>query len=317
MSLIELHPEELLSRAQNGTLTAAERRDLGAHLRRCPACAAEKRWGADAAAIEREQAAPDRARAARVAQVAQVERLVAAVMNQRRRAATATMEARPRPRRTAVVMALVASGCLLSGAAAATLWPAARRLWVGDAELQQAPGGARRPAPARVQPAAPTVPELPAPPPEVPPAIAPAKLAAKVRGPAPAAAPDPAAALFGELARARRAGRLVEARLAHDRLAARFPGTREELTGRLLVAQLALRRDEPALALDLFERYLGTDVEGALAEEARLGRALALERLGREADERRAWRELLERHPHSLHTARARTRLETLGAPPR
>jgi hypothetical protein len=310
MSLVELHPEELLDRAQKGALTTAERRDLAAHLRRCAACVAERRWAADAAAaVEREEAGADRAR---------TDRLVAAVMNRRRgaiAAAVAAMDAgRPRSRRAAVVMALVAGGCLLSGAAAATLWPAARRLWVTNAEVPAAP--AARPSPpvrAEQMPAmAATPPAEPAPAP-----VAPAKIAARAARPAPVTAPPATAAtVFGELARARRAGRLVEARQAHDLLVERFPGTREERAGRLLVAQLALRRDEPGVALDLFERYLGTDVEGALAEEARLGRALALERLGRAADERRAWRELLERHPRSIHAARARARLESLGAAP-
>ena len=311
MSLVELHPEELLDRAQKGALTTAERRDLAAHLRRCPACVAERRWAVDAAAaVEREEAGADRAR---------TDRLVAAVMNRRRGATAAAVAAmdggRPRSRRAAVVMALVAGGCLLSGAAAATLWPAARRLWVDDAKVVPAVPAARPSPPARAE----QVPAMAATPPAEPaPApVAPAKMAARAARPAPATAPpETAATLFGELARARRAGRLVEARQAHDLLVDRFPGTREERAGRLLVAQLALRRDEPGVALDLFERYLGTDVEGALAEEARLGRALALERLGRAPDERRAWRELLERHPRSIHAARARARLESLGAAP-
>jgi hypothetical protein len=290
MSLIELHPEELLDRARAGTLTAAERHDLGAHLRRCPACAAERRWTADAAAaVQREETGSDRARA---------DRLVAAAMAGRRRTTEVKMAANgPRPRRSAMMIALVATGCLLSAAAAATLWPVARRLWGAANEPPPTPGRAPA-APARTQP-------LPEPTPE------PAKTAPRV------AKPETPAVLFGELARARRAGRLDEARRVHDLLSARFPGTREERAGRLLVAQLALRRDEPSMALRLYQRYLGAEGDGPLAEEARLGRALALERLGRKADERRAWYELLERHPRSIHAARARTRLQALDANPR
>jgi 3-methyladenine DNA glycosylase/8-oxoguanine DNA glycosylase len=53
-----------------------------------------------------------------------------------------------------------------------------------------------------------------------------------------------------------------------------------------------------------------------LKEDVLSARAQALNRLGRTADEGRAWRELLERFPLSVHAERARERLQALpGAP--
>jgi TolA-binding protein len=118
--------------------------------------------------------------------------------------------------------------------------------------------------------------------------------------------------LFAEAAQARRAGWLTEAHRAYAELVARFPGSREERAAGVLLGQLTLERGEPADALARFDRYLGTDPDGALAEEARLGRALALEQLGQRDDARRAWQELLDRHPGSVHAGRARARLDSL-----
>src|SRR3954451_22232243 len=49
MTLADLHPDELLRRASQDRITPAERADLGAHLRRCPACALELAVRGDAA----------------------------------------------------------------------------------------------------------------------------------------------------------------------------------------------------------------------------------------------------------------------------
>ena len=114
------------------------------------------------------------------------------------------------------------------------------------------------------------------------------------------------------MAQARRAGWLSEAHQAYGQLLARFAGSREERAAGVLLGQLTLERGQLADALARFEGYLGTDSDGALAEEARLGRALALEQLGQRDDARRAWHELLQRHPGSVHARRARARLESL-----
>jgi TolA-binding protein len=124
--------------------------------------------------------------------------------------------------------------------------------------------------------------------------------------------PASAARLFADVGQARRVGWLTEADRAYAELVARFPGSREERAAGVLLGQLTLERGEPADALARFDRYLATDPNGTLAEEARLGRALALEQLGQRDDARRAWQELLDRHPGSVHAERARARLDSL-----
>jgi hypothetical protein len=61
-------------------------------------------------------------------------------------------------------------------------------------------------------------------------------------------------------------------------------------------------------ALSAFDGYLATGA-GSLREEAMVGRARALERLGRSAEEHAAWAALLERFPQTIHAERARGRL--------
>jgi TolA-binding protein len=96
-------------------------------------------------------------------------------------------------------------------------------------------------------------------------------------------------------------------------LADLFPGTREEVTSRVSLGRLLLdRMGNPGRALQLFESYLSAAPDGTLAEEARLGRALCLGRLGRSDEERGAWEDLLASHPDTVHQARARARLEEL-----
>ena len=99
-----------------------------------------------------------------------------------------------------------------------------------------------------------------------------------------------------------------------DEPAALLQATDEELLrryrrrgDRAAFAEL-VRRYETELYAYL-HRYLN---DGTLAEEARVGRALALQKLGRRAEEREAWTQLLLRHPHSVQEERARARLQEL-----
>jgi hypothetical protein len=136
----------------------------------------------------------------------------------------------------------------------------------------------------------------------------------------PSAVADPrpyeAPALLRRAEQARTARRWTDASRAFADLGRRYAGSREEIVGRALFGQLLLDQlGEPERALTMFERYLAADPSGALADEARLGRAQALQRLGRRHDERAAWLELLRGNPGSLHAAAARLRLHTLDAP--
>jgi len=112
---------------------------------------------------------------------------------------------------------------------------------------------------------------------------------------------------------ARRRGDLAEAAKLYQKLQQQFPGSREETTSRVLLGRLLLDRGEDTpTALSLFTRYLAATPNGTLAEEARLGKALSLMRLGRRSEERQAWQDLLAAHPNSVHAKRAETRLDEL-----
>ncbi|HJL16713.1 MAG TPA: hypothetical protein RMH99_13705 [Sandaracinaceae bacterium LLY-WYZ-13_1] len=130
---------------------------------------------------------------------------------------------------------------------------------------------------------------------------------------APAVGDLGADALFSRANRARRAGRHAEAARLYRRLQRRHPGTRPEITSRVTLGYLLLTRlGDPAGALPRFDSYLAAEPQGAMAEEARVGRARALGRLGRRREERRAWETLLAEHPDTLQAGRARRRLEEL-----
>ena len=88
------------------------------------------------------------------------------------------------------------------------------------------------------------------------------------------------------------------------------PGTSEELSSRVLVGRLHLDRlANPSLALAAFDSYLASRSNDALREEAMIGRALALGKLARAADEAGAWQALLAAYPDSLYAEQARARL--------
>jgi hypothetical protein len=90
-------------------------------------------------------------------------------------------------------------------------------------------------------------------------------------------------------------------------------GTPEEITARVAWARMELdQRNAPARALRLFEAYLAARPDGSVAEEARVGKAVALGKLGRAGAERQAWAELLDRHPTTLSATRARRRMGEL-----
>jgi hypothetical protein len=78
--------------------------------------------------------------------------------------------------------------------------------------------------------------------------------------------------------------------------------------GRLLLDRVG----DAAGALAQFNSYLASSSQGTLGEEALIGRALALGRLRRVAEERSTWGMLLASHPGSTYAARARARIEQL-----
>lgn len=122
------------------------------------------------------------------------------------------------------------------------------------------------------------------------------------------APPVTAATLFELASRARRSGAMEEARALYRELQTRFPQSPEARLSLALLARLQLDRGELSAALEGFETYLAT-AHRALREEAMVGRARTLERLGRARDAKRAWRDLLEAYPESAAAEAARRRV--------
>ena len=125
--------------------------------------------------------------------------------------------------------------------------------------------------------------------------------------------PRPAAdELFAEANRARRAGDYPLALRRYADLRRAYPGSREELTARVVAGDLLLAEGPTRDALASLDSYLATSPTGTLAEEALVGRASALMRLGRRDEEREAWTRLAARAPDSVQGERARRRLVEL-----
>jgi len=121
-----------------------------------------------------------------------------------------------------------------------------------------------------------------------------------------------AAALFAEANRARRDGNADRAVGLYRTLQSRFPNSSESELSRALLAQLLLERGNPEAALAGFDRYLSDDAP-VLSAEALVGRARALEQLGKSAQAASAWRLVQSRFPGSVHARLAATRLAALG----
>jgi hypothetical protein len=142
-----------------------------------------------------------------------------------------------------------------------------------------------------------------------------ASTAAREVAPSPAQAPAATAAeLFRDANAARRAGEITKSVELYRSLVAHHAETPEAHAARVSLGRLLLdKQGDASGALAQFDAYLKSGLsDRALAEEARLGRALVFQRQGRQEEERRAWQELLDRHSDSLHAGRARERLRVL-----
>ena len=301
---VDVHPEDLLDAAYRGELDDAGRQRLNEHMMQCAACRLEHSL-IDELAEETAVRDDDDARLHAA--------VTMAMGNARPPAASSTSTTAPSraawaPRR----VAWVTGGALLVGAfagAAAAWWamaPAEPQLTVQPRAAVEEPaiGEGEAPEPRVVLPA-PAVAEEP----QNPPVEAVEAIEAVEAVEAPAPRQLSAAELLTRANQARRDG---EARLAvrrYQELQSVYPGSREARLSHVSLARLYLDRlADPQAALNQLDRYL--EEPGQLAEEARVGRALALARLGRTAEERRAWQDLLDHHPSSPHADRARARIE-------
>jgi TolA-binding protein len=320
LTTTDLHPEEMLDAARRGTLGATGQADLRAHLHRCVACRLSLSW-------------PDDLRAEAAATTADgvlLARMMRVALLDEPRAASDPRAYRARGgvslRRAALGLVLL----LVGGSAGAAIW-AGRESFSGrlgpvivqfpedrgrvDPETSPRRGArAHRPAApevAEAEPASPTNPLIVEPPSTLarPAAVAAPAATRRARAETPRPSAD---ALFADANRARRMSDYGLALRRYADLRRAYPGTREEITARVVVGQLMLAQGSSREALARFDSYLAASPEGTLAEEARVGRALALMRLGRRDEEREAWGQLLRNHPGSVQGVRARSRLGEL-----
>ncbi|MET0591602.1 MAG: tetratricopeptide repeat protein [Polyangiaceae bacterium] len=331
---VDVHPEDLFDREQDGTLTADERRRLDAHTLQCAACALVRAAVRDFAA-QRNASPGDDALIARLTNEAlgKAAAITSSTITPALR--TTYIGAHPRRRRAWAVGAIV---LFAATGATASFWtvrgaiiqrflapaPAEPIATVEPAPVKAPVAQRSRPAPppvAAVEEATPLEDDPPMAPPVLAAPIAPKPVyvASRPRAPEPVNVPPPVATapsaddLFTAANEARRRGDPQKSFELYTQLARTYPGSREETTSRVLLGRLILDRGaDPTQALGLFTRYLDENPGGTLAEEARLGRALALTRLGSTKEERLAWQQLLAFHPNSIHAERARKRLDEL-----
>jgi hypothetical protein len=310
VSVVDLHPENLLDKEIRGELDEGDRERLNAHLAQCATCRLERELRAGfALELSRGSVPPE---------------IAGLVDTLARRSVAPPSPAPPRTRRMKLVfLAAAATLTLVAGAFAAT--EGGRRTLAPLFGREGPTTTYREAAQATANPALRAAPVAPmaAPPPaasadpspavveaSVPPGPSPAPAA--LPQPAPAAAPDSPASLFGAEAEARRRGDTARMLELHARLAARYPSSHEAQVSRLMVARLLLDRGDAAGALSGFDAYLRAG-SGELREDALAGRATALDRLGRTDEGRRAWMALLDQCPNTAYGAHARSRVEATG----
>lgn len=128
-------------------------------------------------------------------------------------------------------------------------------------------------------------------------------------------APDlqSAAELFAEASARRRGGQYEHAGRLYERLIRRHPHSPESLASRLSLARLDLTElGNPRRALRHLDEYLQRAPAGPLAPECRYQRTIALRRMGRSTDERRALEQLLVRDPDSVYAPVVMRRLRDM-----
>jgi TolA-binding protein len=320
VSRVDLHPEELLDRARNGTASAEELSRAHAHMANCAACRIEQTLLVQ---IERSTAMQpsDHLVALRI------RAFVAGAVEERTRRGAGLGQ-----RRTArkwAVLAFAATLLLTTIGAAAVILRGRQRATEDQAKNAAIAAMLPRPplvkedlARAESKPRAEDTNDQAEKPSdkavdEPPGARAPQRSQRAAVKPERAKAVEGSAAeLFARANLLRRRDEVSEAAVVYRDLQRAFPGSAEELLSRVVLGRLLLDRlGDPTAALAQFESYLAGASQGPLREEALVGRAVALGRVGRVAEERNAWNALLDGFPRSTSAARARARLAVLTAP--
>lgn len=297
-------PDDLVVRGQRAPLNELERHALAVHLAQCAECRAAAALASLFATVPYAQPGDDD--------------LIARVAD----------KACKRPRRSSRwaglrVAAVVALVVLTGGGATAALL-AYRRV----SETPSAPPAMSSPPTARpsarthiaplakpieapaVAPAAP--PEAVTEPPRKHRAVTPV-VPVPLPAPAPMVVEEPtAASLFSEANTVRRSGDLGKAIALYQNLRQRFPASSQAMLSAISVGDLLLAEGDPAGAIAAYGAYLRGVPQGTLTEEALYGRARGLHMLGRNAEERQTWEELVQRFPRSAYQPFASRRLREL-----
>jgi len=355
MNVVDIHPEELIDKLAEGSLTFAERKRLDAHLAQCSSCRFEMAVRGD---LVVDALAFEERPALTLPGAVRQERALSAP---REGATRQARSLRPRSRRRWPLMMLAAALVLCAGGAMAAVirgavvsrwlpWsagpergessarvsatkpvPKAKRVVAGPAPTIEPIASSAVPIASIVAARAPEAAAVP-----TPVTVALARARSQLAAPDPArgvsvGAPAPvtavpaasnlveasatraaSAALFADANRARRDGNIDRAVGLYRALQSRYPNSSETELSRAMLAQLQLERGNPEAALAGFDHYLAAD-SPILGAEALVGRARALEQLGKSAQAAAAWRQVQSRFPGSVHARLAATRLAALG----
>ncbi len=317
MKVVDLHPEDLLDKDARGELTDAERERLEAHLERCATCRFERTLRADF--VEDLGDAPQELAPSEIVEIALGHAPRPAANDEVEERAPVSPRAHSR-RKSFRIPLLVAAAVLVGGVAGAG---AAIPTWTRLVTRGEDPEATTRSreaappppiAPKHATPALPPEPPVetpeavPEPPPPPPPVVVPART---LVAPPPIleTPPDTPATLFESAAEARRRGDHARALEIHRQLVAKFPASREARVSHATIGQLLLDRGDASGALASFDAYRAGG-RGPLDEPVMIGRATALDRLGRSDDARAAWSALVESFPRSPYAAHARARID-------
>ncbi len=119
--------------------------------------------------------------------------------------------------------------------------------------------------------------------------------------------------LLHEANRLRARGQWAEAAATYRKVIELGPDSAEAYPADVALGNLELQQNRPLPALARYEHALAKHPNGALAEEARWGKARALRAVGRVAHERAALEDFRKRHPDSPLVSVANQRLAELG----
>ena len=221
-----------------------------------------------------------------------------------------------------MLVAGVLSSLATAAAAAVITQPAWLPEWVpalSEAREPQAESDARDARPTRARKKQPARPQPPVAPPASVPAVEQATPQEQTvqRAPAHPRAARSASELFAAANAARREREPAAAVRGYRELLRAHPRSDEAHVARVALGRLLLDRLGDARgALREFDGYLQDPRRLPLREDALIGKALALQRLGRVRDEHSAWKALLAAYPASAYADRARTRVAALTATP-